>query len=280
MRLLALALIAALSSPTWTRAQTMPLDPDGFTAHVASLLRQAVGDSAVTIKGPLTIGLGELQANLDRVHAFCQRERGACEAEVTRYVKGAAEVHRDRTAPLQPAAVRVVLRTTQYVQSVQGAGTGAPVALQPRPFVDGLVALPAGDSPRAIRMLGEKDNAQLGLSAAEVFELGLKNLRSTLKPLMEVAQLARPGQIGQIAGDSYDPSRLLLHDTWAPLVQAQGGQLIVALPVTDALFFIAEDTPQAIDALRAWSRNVQSRSPNRLSDQLLRWTDTGWVVLR
>lgn len=274
---LLLALGLALLSPA-AQAQAVPLDEAAFTEHVATLLRQEVGDAAVVVKAPLTLGLGELQANLDRVFAFCQREKGTCQAELQRYVKGAAEAHRERTQPPQRQAMMLVVRTAQYAEAAR-ASLGAKAELQPRPFVPGLVSLPVLDSPRTLRMLGPKDNLQLGLTEAEVHELALANLRATLKPLMDVAKVAQAGQIGQLIGDSFGPSRLLLHDTWAPLAKAQGGTLIVALPATDALFYIGEDTPVAIEALRALTRNVLQRAPNRLSDLLLRWTDSGWMPL-
>jgi hypothetical protein len=177
--------------------------------------------------------------------------------------------------------VRVVLRTSQYVQAVQGSagGGGTPTQIQPRPFADGLVALPVLDTPRTLRMLGSKDNERMGLSEQQVFDLGLQNLRSTLKPLMDVAKVAGPGQIGQLVGDTFHPSRLLLHDSWVPLAKAQGGVLIAAIPATDVVLYIGEDTPTAIDALRALANSVQARAPNRLSTSLLRWGDAGWTVL-
>jgi len=280
MRIRALTFVAAWMLCAAAQAQPVPLDEGDFTNHVAGLLRKEVGDAAVTVKSPLTLGLGELQANLDRVFAYCKREHGVCDAELDQYVKGAAQVHKDRTAPPQRAAVRLVVRSVQYIQAAQSSLGGQGAQVQPHPFVEGLVSVPVLDSPRTVRMLGSKDNTQLGLSEAEVFELGLTNLRSTLQPLMDVAKATKAGQIGRIVGDTYDPSRVLLHDTWAPLAKAQGGTLIVALPATDALLYIGEDTPTAIDALRAFVKNVMARAPNRLSDTLLRWTDGGWQTVQ
>jgi hypothetical protein len=96
---------------------------------------------------------------------------------------------------------------------------------------------------------------------------------------VDVAKVANHGQIGQLVGDSYQPSRLALFDTWAPLAKAQGGKLIVALPAKDAVFYVGDDTKTAIDALRTLVRNVLSHAPGPLSDILLRWTPTGWEVV-
>ncbi len=174
----------------------------------------------------------------------------------------------------------MVVRTAQYLQQAQGAlAPGAPT-LQTRPLVGGLVLVPVLDSPRTIRMLTEKDSAKLGLTANEVHELAIANLRKTSKPLMEIAKVVGRGQIGQLVGDTFHSSRLALLDSWAPLSQAQGGVLIVAAPANDAVFYIGEDSPIAIDALRSLVRNVMRRAPSPLSDVLLRWTPIGWNVVR
>jgi len=261
-------------------AQAIPQDETGFTEFVAAQLRKEIGDEKVTIKGPLTLSLGELQGNLDRVFKFCNTNTSGCSAELDRYAKAIAEVHRERNAPPTKEAIRVVVRTSQYVQAVQSnAGGNGQIPMLPRPFVEGLVALPAIDSPRAIKMLGAMDAKTLGLSEQDAYDLGLANLRKDLKPLMEVAKIAGKGQIGQLTGDSFNPSRLLLIDSWAPLAREQNGILIAAIPSTDAVLYIGEDTPAAIDALRALVQRVISRAPNRLSSTLLRYKESGWEVV-
>jgi uncharacterized protein YtpQ (UPF0354 family) len=263
-----------------TDGPDIPKDASGFTEHVAEQVRRELAGVAVTIKGPLTLGLGGMQANLDRIFDFCRRDSVGCPHEVTNYVKAVVQVYQDQNAAPSRDAVRVVLRTENYVQQVQGAARPDASAMQPRAFAPGLVVLLALDSPRTIRMLNEKDDKALGLTVDEVYQLGLKNTRGSLKPLMQVAKAAKPAEIGQIVGDSYEPSRLVLHEEWAPLAAAQNGTLIVAVPATDAVFYIGEDTPAAIDALRTLARNVFSRAPNRLTETLLRWSDAGWEVVK
>lgn len=276
----ALALASSLLTAIGAKADDIPNDVSGFTAYVADQLQKGIGgDATVTVKGPLTLGLAGLQANLDRIYEYCKKDRNGCAKVITTYVQGAAQVYKDKNAPPSRDAVRLVVRTTTYLQQAQGSMPADAPALQPRPFVEGLVVLPVVDSPRTVRMLNEKDNRALGLNQEEVYQLGLTNLRSTLKPLMAVAKGANRGQIGQLVGDSYQPSRLILHDDWAPLAAAQNGKLIVVSPATDAVFYISEDTPRAIDALRTFARNILSRAPNRLSDTLLRWTPGGWEIV-
>ena len=267
-------LVAFLSAAV---AEEVPKDVSAFTDAVAVELRQQVGDAAVTVKGPLTLGLGDLQLNLDRIFAFCRGDAAGCRAQVDGYVRGAAETYRNVTAPPTKNSVRLVVRTSEYVAALRSVPAGTkPIEIQPRPFADGLFVLPVLDSPHTVRYLAESDNAKLEMTAEEIYQLGLANLSKELRPLMEVVKVVKHGRIGELTGNVYDPSRLILLDTWAPLAQAQGGVLIVAIPATDAVFYVGEDTPKAIDALRTLTRTVLVRAPAKLSSDLYRWRASGW----
>ena len=273
----AFALAAAyVLGSDWALAQTIPIDEPSFTKFVAGHLRKAV-DAPVQIKGPLTLSIGEIQANLDRIHAFCRKNAAGCAQEVDNYVNAVAQYHREGGSAPTKSAVRVVVRTTQYLQ--QGVKASGKAPLVARPLVEGLVVLSVLDMPRAIRTITDNDGAALGLTERQVYDLGVANLRKTLKPLMEVAKPAGSKQIGSLTGDFFHPSRLVLADSWAPLVKAQGGVLIVAVPTTDMLLYVGEDNPIAIGTLRALVRRVMSGAPNPLSDILLRWTPKGWTLV-
>jgi hypothetical protein len=62
--------------------------------------------------------------------------------------------------------------------------------------------------------------------------------------------------------------------------QAGWGKLIVVAPASDAVFYVGDDSPVAIDALRTLARNVMSQAPHPLSEILLRWKPIGWEVVR
>jgi uncharacterized protein YtpQ (UPF0354 family) len=259
--------------------QVVPKGEAAFTEYVATQMRRAIGGGAtVVVESPLTLAVGELQANLDRIFIFCNRSPSRCANEVSSYVKGVVQVLKERSAPLSKEAVRVVVRTKAYVTETQSLPK-AP-KLQPRPLAGELVMLPAIDTPRMIRMLNEEDNQGLGLSADDVFALGLANLRQHLKPLMSVAKVAQAGQIGRLSGDAYQSSRLALFEPWSALAKAHGGRLIVASPATDTVLYIGDDSPTAIEALRLLVKNVSSRTPSPLSSELFRFTAARWELVR
>jgi hypothetical protein len=275
-----LAVVGLLAFVAAAVAEDVPRDEAGFTQFVAARLRSQLNDVEVSMKAPLTLGVGELQANLSRIFTFCASNSSGCLAQIDSYVSGAAEAYRNQHAPPTKEAVRLVVRTAEYIETTRSVPPGSkPLQMEPRPFVEGLYMLPALDSPRTIRLMAESDNEKLGLTADEVFALGLANLKGQLPPLMDVANVAGHGQIGQMVGSVFNPSRMLLLESWAPLAQAQGGVLIVAIPATDAVFYIGEDSRHAIDALRTFLKNLEGRAPNKLSSNLYRWKSSGWELV-
>jgi uncharacterized protein YtpQ (UPF0354 family) len=277
-------LVVLFAACSWAYAQEarapVPKGEAAFTEYVAAQLRRAIRGATVKVNGPLTLELGELQANLDRVFVFCTRHTSGCANEIANYVKGVAEVYRDRTAPPSKAAVRIVVRTKTYLAATQATMPKDGAKLQPRPLAGDLVMLPALDMPRTIKMLDEKDNAALGLSADDVFKLGLDNLRKQLKPLMSVAKVTGADQIGELSGDTYHSSRLALFETWSPLAKVHGGKLVVAVPASDMVLYIGDDSPKAVEALRLMARTASARAPAPLSSELLRWTPQRWELVR
>ncbi|WP_315836940.1 hypothetical protein [Bradyrhizobium prioriisuperbiae] len=273
----AVALAAHLFCVVPAAAQNIPTDEAGFTTYVAARLRKVLGEGSVSVKNALTLSVGPLQANLDRIYSFCKASPAGCAKEVDTYVKGAAEAHRNGSDAPTKDVVRVVVRSLQYLQQARQSSGGMP--LQTRPLVEGLVVVPVLDSPRTLRILTQKDSARLGLTANQIHDLALANLRKVWKPIAEIAKVAEPGRIGQLTGDVFHPSRLVLAASWAPLAKAQGGVLIVAAPVTDTVLYIGDDSPVAIDALRSLVKNLLGRAPNPLSGVMLRWTPRGWQVV-
>src|SRR5215471_19193081 len=260
------------------RAQDIPKGEAAFTQYVATQLQRAIQGETVKVEGPLTLGVAGLQANLDRIFAFCSRNSSGCANEVSNYVKAVAQTYKDRSAPPSKEAVRVVVRAQAYLAGAQSLPK--PPKLAPRPLAGGFIMLPALDTPRAIRILSEDDNERLGLSSDDVFKLGLDNLRKHLKPLMSVAKVTQTGQIGQLSGDGYHSSRSARFESWAPLSKARGGRLTAAGPTTNAGINFGDDTPTGIEAFRLLAKNVSTRVPNPLSTELLRWTPARWEVVR
>jgi len=277
--LIALIVAGDLAGAGVARAEQIPTDEPAFTAFVAARIRAAVRDTPVEIKGPLTLSIGPLQANLDRVYAFCKANASACSKEIGTYVSAIVATTSNRNDPPSRANLRVVVRSADYMrQALREVDARGPTLM--RPLAEGLVLVPVLDSPQAVKVFNDKDRAALGLTPDQVFDIAITNVRSNLKPLMSAAKPAVPGQFGTLQGDYYATSRLALVDSWAPLAQAQGGVLIVAVPSPDLVIYSGQDSSTAIDALRTLAKNMMARAPKPLSATLLRWTPKGWQIVR
>lgn len=269
------SLQSLFSSAQWTAGDGSPQEQMAFTERVAAQLRALIGAEAVRVAEPLTLKIGDVQANLDRINAFCRANAAGCDAEVGRYVQAVVEMQQKAALPPSREALRVVVRTADFVQGA--ASSGAAKGHFPRqPLVDGLVALLMLDSPRSARLVNDSDCQALGLTPDEAYALGRANLRRELRPMAQAAKAVAPGSVGTLEGDFYESGRVLLHEDWAPLARAQKGALIVALPAKNLLIYSADDSPAGRDALRLLARDLMKRSPGPLSDLLLRWTPEGW----
>ncbi|EJN06861.1 hypothetical protein PMI42_08124, partial [Bradyrhizobium sp. YR681] len=261
------------------RAQQIPAEEPAFTAFVAERIRAELRDTPVVIKGPLTLSVGPLQTNLDRIYAFCKANRSGCANEIGAFVSGVKATASSRNDPPTRAALRVVVRSADYMRQALWDVDARGPALT-RPLAEGLVIVPVLDSPRAVKVFNDRDRAALGLTQDQVFDIAIANLRSSLKPITTVAKVVPSGQFGTLTGDYYQTSRLALIDSWAPLAQAQGGVLIVAAPSADLVIYSSDDSSTAIDALRTLTKNMMARAPKPLSAALLRWTPKGWQLVR
>ncbi len=262
-------------------AQEVPLDEGGFTEFAAAKLRAAMPDVSVSVDAPLTLSLSidGLKVHLDRPYDFCKQQAAQCTAALENYARGVAQVVKQSKAPVDRAAVRLMVRSAQYLQRAQAMlGKDAP-ALQVRPLADGLFVVAVLDTPRATRPLDERDLKALGLTTEALMALGRDNLAANLKPLADVAKPVAAGQIGTVRGDVFETGRLAMPESWAALAEAQGGTLLVSAPVGDMVLYISEATPVAIDALHTLSTKAFSSSQYPLSNAVLRWTPGGWQAV-
>lgn len=278
LRLLFAIAIACLSFDA--TAQNAPVDKPAFTEFVAQLMRREVRDTPVVVKGPLTLAVGDMQANLDRIFVFCRANSSGCIAEIDLYIKGVAHVFEENHAPLDKAAVRLVVRSSKYIRQAQASMGSSGPALQVQPIVEGLMLVAVLDTPHTIRPLNDTDLRSLNMTKDQLFDLGRENLVATLKPFADSVKPVKAGQIGALTGSFYEVGRVAMHARWEPLARAQNDTLLIALPTTDAVLYISEATPAAIDALRTFSRNVAAQSPNPLAPEyILKWTSERWELV-
>lgn len=148
-----------------------------------------------------------------------------------------------------------------------------------QPIVGGLDLVCRVGRPPEARLMTDRDLAGLGLTLDAAIALARANVIAGLRPMSEVAPPVPPGEIGTIAGDYAEASRILAHDDWAPLSQAMSGHLLVAVPAADTVLYTKGGVPGALTTLSAMARARMAASPRPISDEVLRWTPAGWEVV-
>jgi hypothetical protein len=259
-------------------AETIPTDEASFSDYVAQAIRREVGDAPVTVKSPLTLSVGPLQANLDRLYKYCRSNDWHCDAQIDQFAKGASQALKSQSAPVDKQSVRLVLRSAEYIKHARANfGADAPT-FQTKPFVEDLLVVAVLDTPRAVRPLDDRDLKALGLTQEQLFEVAAENMRKNLKPILERAKPVSSGQIGTVSGSFFDVGRVAMHDEWAPLAAAQNGVLLVAVPAADTVLYVSEATPTAVDALRTFAK--RAASSGALSGIILKWTPERWELVK
>jgi len=282
------ALVAAFLVPTPVLAGTAPKGEAAFTTWMAKRLQAQIPTARVDVDSPLTLKLrqpdGEelLQANLDRVYDFCTRAAAQCEDAANDYVATVAEhlQRQKKEEAIEASMVRVVVRTRDYVETVRKQMAAGKGQLLARPLAGDLMMVAVLDFPRSIRLATEADAKALKLKESEVFELGIKNLRTELQPLAEHPQPTAPQSFAFLDDSAYESSRLALHAEWQPIAEQLGGNLIVAVPAANVLLYGRGDSKMAADVLRRTAMRAAEDADRPLSNAVFRWTKQGWEVVR
>jgi len=270
-----------LAAPSNACARDVPMEPPAFTDYVAQRFKQGLPGQEITIDGPLTLKVKtaagqDLQANLDNVYSFCQRNGSRCEAAIERYSNGMIEFFKQASVAPQRSQLRAIVRPAAYVdqmRKMQG-GKHQPVVA---PLVGDLWTACVVDFPTSVRFLHTNDLSLLGLSSETAMDLAKQNVAAALRPLASVTRDLPARGIGTITGDPYEASRLLFIDMWAPLAKRLGGKLIVSAPSAETVLYSSGNDPVAVDALKTFARNVAARAQRPISLAVLQWSPAGWT---
>ena len=261
-------------------------DEASFTKQVLDRLSREVPELRIEIASPLTLRINQadganiLQANLDRIFAFCAKTAEQCDAAISQYVTGVSGVVKDRIRPIEASMIRLNVRPRKALDSAQQQLPPDAPHLVLRPFVGELALTAVLDLPTAMRMLTNEDAKKLGISEDQVIEIGTNNLRASLKPLSAYPLPTADKSFRYVSDSPYESSRLILHPDWAPVAKALGGSLLVAVPSSDLIVYGRGDSQLAVDALRTLVRDAVRKTDRPLSTALFRWTESGWEEVR
>ncbi len=259
---------------------------DRFTSRVAARLRERYPETTVTVRGRLEIQTRSASGSTRQIHLAnlwgdCQSARVDCDHAIERYLRLTAQEPETLDTYVKPETVRAVIKDAEWLENAKAAFVGKPAGkgdgIVSRPFVAGLSVAYVFDMPDGMRFVTREDLAALRLDAAGLDRLALANLEASLPPIAD--EPAEPGSAVRLvhAGDSYEASRLLLHERWKPVAARVKGDLLVAVPTRDFVFFTG--SREDVSGLRAIARRLGSQAGHPLSTTLLRFTDDGWQAI-
>jgi uncharacterized protein YtpQ (UPF0354 family) len=261
-------------------------DDASFTKQMAERLSRELPGQRIEIVDVLTLqilqadGTDLLQANLDRLSAFCAKSAENCEAATAQYVGAVAETIQDRVRPIDASQIRLNVRARKGMEEAQRALSPEAPGLLMRPFAGDLALVVALDFPATMRMFTSEDARKLRITEEQAIEIGRKNLQATLKPLSDYPAPTGKQSIRYLDDSPYEASRMLLHAEWTAVAKALGGSLVVGVPSPDLLVYGRGDSARALEALRTFVYEAIGKAESPLSASLFRWTANGWEEIR
>jgi uncharacterized protein YtpQ (UPF0354 family) len=281
----ALLLFALLPVLAHAREKPIPKDIDKFTTFVAERMAEAMPELKVSITGPLSVGIvvaGEPSTvRLNAIWDFCERDRRRCREQIEDYVTTTSSMLREagEIEQIRPSDIRLVVRGPAYIEDLKNVAAGRPDFVGVfRPVAGDLWLICVADRPHGVQPLRQSDLAKLGLTEDQTIALGLKNLAAALPALAADTHVMKPG-LTFAAGDFYESSRMLLHDSWAEMSRAMGGHLVVAVPETDVIIYGNGGGNGDRLVLSAFAQTMAEKAPKPISVSLFEWTPDGWQVV-
>ena len=281
LALIALTLLSLASAPAQAREKPIPKTEDKFTSYLADRFAEALPTAKVTVKGPLELEVvvqkGPHQVLLGRVWDFCARDRRHCRKEVDSFLETMPHVLVESTDDPKTADIRVVVRTTDYIEQLRRMGAaGSDHQAVFRQVAGNLWMVCVIDMSHGISTMTHGEMAKFHLTEDAAFALGLKNLAAALPPLAEHSHGPKGSTTKYAFGDFYESSRMLLHDSWADMAKVMGGHLVIAVPSNDFLIYGDGTTKADRVVMGGLAHEVLAETPKPISGDLFEWTPTGW----
>jgi len=282
--IMALLLAGIFAAPAEARELPLPKDPDKFTSFMADRFSEANAGSNVKVVGPLRLDLnlpgGKDTIYLDNIWHACESDRRHCRKAIAEFVTNMSGAIKERTADIKASDIRAIVRSALYADDARKMAIGKPERMPVvRPVAGELWMVCVVDLPHGIRTLQHADLAKLGLTEDQAIALALKNIAAALPPLETDTHVVKQYGLKFAAGDFYESSRMLLHDSWAEMSKAMGGHLVIAVPSHDFLIYGNGATKDDRVPLAAFARMVVDKAQKPMTATLFEWTKAGWEMV-
>jgi uncharacterized protein YtpQ (UPF0354 family) len=229
----------------------------------------------------------EATISLDNLNLACQSDPAGCSQMTGSFVEKIVGSLKAAGSPaeLKPEMIRAVLKNQEYMDGLKAVYRQSPPEkrednrIVSKPYMAGLHIVYVVDSPGSMRQLSVGDMKEMKLDPEKVHQLAMLNMEKTLGDIPKADAPELPGLFVITAGDSYEAARVLLHKKWAKIAEEVEGDLVVALPTRDLVFFTGSADENRVRILREMARRVVEREPYSLTDKLFKWTPGGWEEL-
>lgn len=266
-------------------------EPRVDLAHkVEAKIKEIAPKFKVEITDPATLKVKtdldlEATISLDNLKLACSSDPPSCPQMTDNFSEKIVSSLKAAQGPVQlkPEMIRAVLKNQEYMDGLEEVYKQSPPEkreenkIVSKKFMAGLHIVYVVDSPGSMRQLSVGDMQDLKLDPEKVHALAMANMEKALGDIPKADAPELPGLFVVTAGDSYEAARILLHKKWGKIAEEVEGDLVVALPTRDLVFFTGSADENRVRILFEMAKRVVEREPYSLTDKLFKWTPAGWV---
>jgi uncharacterized protein YtpQ (UPF0354 family) len=265
----------------------------GLAQKVEAKIKEIAPKFEVEIADPATLKVKtdkdlEATISLDNLKLACSSQPEGCPQMTDNFVEkivGSLKTAQE-AAELKPEMIRAVLKNQEYMDGLVEVYKQSPPEkrednkIVSKKYISGLHIVYVIDSPGSMRQMSVGDMKEMKLDKEKVHALAMANMEKALGEIPKADAPELPGLFVVTAGDSYDSARFLLHKNWEKIAKEVEGDLVVAIPTRDLLFFTGSADENRVRVLTEMAKRVVEREPYSLTDKLFKWTPAGWVEFR
>lgn len=146
------------------------------------------------------------------------------------------------------------------------------------PLVGNLLITYCFDLPGIFQMVTYADLTRIGISRYELNPISIANLRQRVREIGTFQPEGSP-LMRIVTGGDLEACVLLATPFWDNIQEEMQSEIVAAVPSRDVLIFCSSNSSEGIELLRQSATNVlQAESVHALSDQLLVWRNSRWMI--
>jgi hypothetical protein len=285
LRLLVLFGVIVLAGPAAAQSAPpggKPISPRAFTDAFAAAAQAAMPSVKITVVGDLELetrlaGGDSLTNDLHNAYQLYRQDPAHLKEVIDRRVRGWVEtVHlSEAPPPLDRSRIVPVPKPVSWLEGAQKIQAESEIKPTPQmltePFNSELLIAYVEDRPESVRFLTTHDDVG---DRAKLHNLALGNLHRMLTKID--MHPASDGVFIIQAGGTYEASLLLADQIWTSGQFKVDGDIVVAVPVRDALLVTGSHNTAGLSHMRAFAA-AHAREPYGLTSVLFVYRDGKFV---